>query len=167
MVPEKSFGTGISKIWYWKKVLELVSEKFGTDKSTSIGIENIWYRKKVSVSVSFNIFGTVTHWLERRVKWSRWLFSAVDNLRRHKIVSIVLIKQWVWIDLDSWHDMVSIHFPLLQRVKEEKPSVKLNWRFIQVFNNIRFPALIAYLWKRLLQHSKSINLAYWILGEGD
>ena len=30
-------------------------------KSTGIGIENIWYRKKVSVSVAFNILGTVTH----------------------------------------------------------------------------------------------------------
>ena len=45
-----------------EKVSESVSEKFGTEKSTSISIENIWYRKKVSVSVSFNIFGTVTHW---------------------------------------------------------------------------------------------------------
>ena len=57
LVPEKSLGTGIGKIWYQKKV----SEKFGTKKSTGIGIKNIWYRKKVSVLVSFNIFGTVTH----------------------------------------------------------------------------------------------------------
>ena len=54
----KSLGTGIGKIGYQKKVSEPVSEKFGTGKST--GIENIWYRKKVSVSVSFNILGTVT-----------------------------------------------------------------------------------------------------------
>ena len=59
MVPEKSPGTGISKIWYRKKVSEPVSENFGTVKSTGIGIVNIWYRKKVSVSVSFKIFGTV------------------------------------------------------------------------------------------------------------
>ena len=57
----KSLGTGIGKIWYWKKVSEPVSEKVGTEKSTGIGIENIWYRKKVSVSVSFKILGTVTH----------------------------------------------------------------------------------------------------------
>ena len=57
----KSLVTGISKIWYRKKVSEPVSEKFGTEKSIGIGIENIWYRKKVSVSVSFNISGTVTH----------------------------------------------------------------------------------------------------------
>ena len=62
LVPEKSLGTGIGKIWYRKKVSEPVSEKVGTEKSTGIGIENIWYRKKVSVSVSFNILGTVTHW---------------------------------------------------------------------------------------------------------
>ena len=59
MVPEKSLGTGIGKIWYRKKVSEPVSEKFGTEKSTGIGIENIWYRKKVSVS--FKILGTFTH----------------------------------------------------------------------------------------------------------
>ena len=62
MVPEKSLGTGIGKIWYRKKVSEPVSEKFGTEKSTGIGIGNIWYRNKVSVSVSFKILGTVTHW---------------------------------------------------------------------------------------------------------
>ena len=59
MVPEKSLGTGISKIWYQKKVSEPVSENFGTVKSTSIGIVNIWYPKKVSVSVSLKILGTV------------------------------------------------------------------------------------------------------------
>ena len=32
MVPEKSLGTGIGKIWYRKKVPEPVSEKFGTGK---------------------------------------------------------------------------------------------------------------------------------------
>ena len=58
----KSLGTGIGQIWYRKKVLEPVSEKFGTEKSTGIGIKNIWYRKKVSVSLLFNILGTVTHW---------------------------------------------------------------------------------------------------------
>ena len=46
MVPEKSLGTGIGKIWYRKKVSEPVSENFGTVKSTGIGIVNIWYRKK-------------------------------------------------------------------------------------------------------------------------
>ena len=54
-------GTG-TFYWYRKKVSEPVSEKFGTEKSTGISIENIWHRKKVSVSVSFNILGTVTHW---------------------------------------------------------------------------------------------------------
>merc|ERR1719507_2108309 len=38
LVPEKSLGTGIGKIWYRKKVSEPVSEKFGTGKSTGIGI---------------------------------------------------------------------------------------------------------------------------------
>ena len=32
MVPEKSLGTGIRKIWYRKKVPEPLSEKFGTGK---------------------------------------------------------------------------------------------------------------------------------------
>ena len=45
-------GTGIEKIWYRKEVPK---------KSIGISIENNWYRKKVSVSVSFNILGTVTH----------------------------------------------------------------------------------------------------------
>ena len=61
LAPEKSLGTSIGEIWYRKKVSEPVSEKFGTEKSTGIGIENVWYRKKVSVS--FNILGTVTHWI--------------------------------------------------------------------------------------------------------
>ena len=30
LVPEKSLGTGIGKIWYRKKVSEPVSKKFGT-----------------------------------------------------------------------------------------------------------------------------------------
>ena len=60
MVPEKSLGTGIGKIWYRKKVSEPVLEKLGTEKSTGIGIENIWYRKKVLVSVAFNVLGAVT-----------------------------------------------------------------------------------------------------------
>ena len=34
LVPEKSLGTGIRKIWYRKKVLEPVSEKFGTGKKS-------------------------------------------------------------------------------------------------------------------------------------
>ena len=54
-------GTGIGKIWYRKKSRNRYRKKFGTGKSTGIGIGNIWYRKKVSVSVSFEILGTVTH----------------------------------------------------------------------------------------------------------
>ena len=33
LVPEKSLGTGIGKIWYRKKVSEPVPEKIGTGKS--------------------------------------------------------------------------------------------------------------------------------------
>ena len=62
LVPDKSLGTSIGKIWYQKKVSESVSEKFSTRKNAGIVIETIWYRKKVSVSVSFNILGTITHW---------------------------------------------------------------------------------------------------------
>jgi len=59
-------GTGTEKVLepgieYPKKDSEPVSRKFGTKKSTGIGIKNICYRIKVSVSVSFNILGTVTH----------------------------------------------------------------------------------------------------------
>ena len=46
LVPEKSLGTGIGKIWYRKKVPEPVSEKFGTGKSLGTGIGKIWYWKK-------------------------------------------------------------------------------------------------------------------------
>ena len=38
MVPEKSLGTGIGKIWYRKKVSEPVSEKIGTGKGLRTGI---------------------------------------------------------------------------------------------------------------------------------
>ena len=34
-----------------EKVLERVSEKFGTEKSTGIGIENIWYRKSIGIGI--------------------------------------------------------------------------------------------------------------------
>merc|ERR1712242_628106 len=34
LVPEKSLGTGIGKIWYRDKVSEPVSEKFGTGKKS-------------------------------------------------------------------------------------------------------------------------------------
>ena len=44
-------GIGIGKNWYRKKVLERVSEKFGTEKSTGIGIENIWYRKSIGIGI--------------------------------------------------------------------------------------------------------------------
>ena len=85
MVPEKSLGTGIGKIWYRKKVSEPVSEKFGTGADfcrnffliwkiyngyryrnreffifsggIGTGIGKIWYRKKVSEPVSVK-FGT-------------------------------------------------------------------------------------------------------------
>ena len=60
LVPEKSIGIGIVKIWYRKKVSVSVLAKFGTGKKYHIGIEDIWYRKKVSVSVSLKIMGTVT-----------------------------------------------------------------------------------------------------------
>ena len=91
LVPEKSFGTGIGKIWYRKKVSEPVSEKFGTgkksrnryrknlvpEKSLGTGIGKSWYRKKYryryrkylvpeKVSVSFKILGTVTHWYPKK-----------------------------------------------------------------------------------------------------
>ena len=81
LVPEKSLGTGIGKIWYRKKVSEPVSEKFGTGADFccqnfgiqkisngyrnryreffifSGGIGTIWYRKKVSEPASEK-FGT-------------------------------------------------------------------------------------------------------------
>ena len=67
-------GTGIFSFFWWyrnryrnklvmEKVSEPVSDKFGTGKSLGAGIRQIWYRKKVSVSVSFSILGTVTHWM--------------------------------------------------------------------------------------------------------
>ena len=45
MVPEKSLGTGIGKIWYRKKVSEPVSEKFGTRKS--LGTETFIFVAKI------------------------------------------------------------------------------------------------------------------------
>merc|ERR1719361_1466882 len=48
-------GIGFEIFWYRKKVLVLVSKKFGIEKSIGIGIGKIWYRKKVSVSVSKKI----------------------------------------------------------------------------------------------------------------
>ena len=45
LVPEKSIGTGIGKIWYRKKVSEPVSEKFGTGKS--LGTETFIFVAKI------------------------------------------------------------------------------------------------------------------------
>ena len=50
LVPEKSLGTGIGKIWYRKKSQNQYWHR-----------KKYRYRKKVSISVSFNILGTVTH----------------------------------------------------------------------------------------------------------
>ena len=68
IVPEKSLGTGIGKIWYREKVSEPVSENFGTgkksqnryrknlvpEKGLGTGMGKIWYWKKVSEPVSEN-----------------------------------------------------------------------------------------------------------------
>ena len=51
LVPEKSLGTGIGKIWYRKKVSEPVSEKFGTEK-------------KYRCQYRLKFFGTVILWYE-------------------------------------------------------------------------------------------------------
>ena len=57
LVPEKSLGTGIGKIWYRKKVSEPVSEKFSTGKSLGTGIGKILVPEKVW-ELESNIFGT-------------------------------------------------------------------------------------------------------------
>ena len=57
-------GTGIGQIWYRKKVSEPVSDKFGTEKRYRYRYRKYLVPEKVSVSVSSNILGTVTHWLE-------------------------------------------------------------------------------------------------------
>ena len=46
LVPEKSLGTGIGKIWYRKKSRNRYRINLVPEKSTGIGIENIWYQKK-------------------------------------------------------------------------------------------------------------------------
>ena len=48
MVPEKCLGTGIAKIWYRKKVLEPVSEKFGIGKKSQVKSGHLFsdYRQK-------------------------------------------------------------------------------------------------------------------------
>ena len=57
LVPEKSIGTGIGKIWYRKKVSEPVSVKFGIGKKYRNRYRKNLVPKKVPVSVS-KIFGT-------------------------------------------------------------------------------------------------------------
>ena len=62
MVPEKSIGTGIGKIWYRKKVSEPVSEKFGTRKKSQNRYRKNLVLKKVPEPISENLvpesFGT-------------------------------------------------------------------------------------------------------------
>ena len=55
LVPEKSLGTGIGKIWYRKKVSEPVSEKFSTGKDfrrQNFGILKIYngYRYRIGIN---------------------------------------------------------------------------------------------------------------------
>ena len=57
LVPEKSLGTGIGKIWYRKKVLEPVSEKFSTGKKSRNRYRKNLVPEKV-LEIQSNIFGT-------------------------------------------------------------------------------------------------------------
>ena len=65
LVPERSLGTGIGKLWFRKKVSEPVSdkfgtgkkvsepelEKFGTEKSLGTGIKKNWYQKSLGIGL--------------------------------------------------------------------------------------------------------------------
>merc|ERR1712105_575559 len=57
LVPEKSLGTGIGRIWYRKKSRNRYRKNLVPEKSLGTGIGRIWYRKKVSEPVSEK-FGT-------------------------------------------------------------------------------------------------------------
>ena len=57
LVPEKSLGTGIGKIWYRKKVSEPVSEKFSTGKKSRNRYRKNLVPEKV-LELESNIFGT-------------------------------------------------------------------------------------------------------------
>ena len=46
LVPEKSLGTGIGKIWYRKKSRYRYRKNLVPDQSPGNGIKNIWYQKK-------------------------------------------------------------------------------------------------------------------------
>ena len=63
LVPEKSLGTGIGKIWYRKKVPEPVSEKFGTGKK---------YRYRYRLK-----FWVPSIHEKKGLLWRRWFFSKI------------------------------------------------------------------------------------------
>ena len=98
MVPEKSLGTGIGKIWYRKKVPEPVSEKFGTGKRSRNR-----YRKNLVpelIFVAFYLFefrrfimgtGTGTgnfsfFWWYRNRYWKNLVPEKVSELVSEKLV---------------------------------------------------------------------------------
>ena len=66
LVPEKSPGTGIGKIWYRKKVSEPVSDKFGTGtyfRRQNLGILKIYkgYRYRIGAGTGkFSFFQVVS-----------------------------------------------------------------------------------------------------------
>ena len=60
--------TGIRKIWYWIKIAESVSVKFGIGKKCRNRYRKILVPKKVPVSVS-KIFGTEKKYRYRLTFW--------------------------------------------------------------------------------------------------
>ena len=80
LVPEKSTGIGIGKIWYWKKVSEPVSEKLGTGKSIGTGT-----RKKINIKKGFVFLSNLVSWysfIMCRIRFSEQV--GTDQTRKWK-----------------------------------------------------------------------------------
>ena len=79
LVPEKSLGTGIGKIWYRKKVPEPVSEKFGTGKKYRYR-----YRKYLVPKKKYRYRYRLKFWVPSYS--DQWLFLTPLAPRGDKIV---------------------------------------------------------------------------------
>ena len=95
-VPERSLGSGIKKnIWNRKKSWDWYRTNLVPKK---VPVSEIFGRKKGSVSLLFNILGTVTHWLE--MDYPHW---QIDH--KMSYLSEYLKAEWI----NVWDLGLAIH----------------------------------------------------------
>ena len=93
LVPEKSIGTGIGKIWYRKKISEPVSEKFGTGtdfRRQNLGILKIYngYRYRIGTGTeNFSFFWWYRNRYRKNLVPEKSLGTGIGQIWYRKKVS--------------------------------------------------------------------------------